>query len=48
MLKERGTPEWYASAARVDLVTGIETVAWDSFCCEMYRQPAHILQSAAS
>src|SRR5712691_53042 len=27
VLKERGTPEWYANASRLDLVTGLETRA---------------------
>jgi len=48
VLKERGTPEWYASAARLDLVTGLEWMAWDGFCCQDWRQPAHVLQSSVS
>src|SRR2546426_5393362 len=32
VLKERGTPEWYASASRIDLVTGIQTVAGGNVC----------------
>ena len=48
VLKERGTPEWYANAARIDLVTGIQTVAGGNLCCEKYDQPAHVLQSAVS
>src|SRR5262249_31442952 len=48
VLKGRGTPEWYASAARLDLVTGLEWMAWDGFCCQDWRQPAYVLQSSAS
>jgi hypothetical protein len=48
-LREHGTPEWYANAARIDLVLGTQTTAGGSgSCCIFWRQPARVLQSAVS
>ena len=44
-LRERGTPEWYANAARIDLVLGTQTTAGGSgSCCIFWPQPARVLQ----
>src|SRR3989441_7936011 len=48
VLKERGTPEWYANASRTDLVLGTTTVASGDSCCNYFGQPARVLQSAVS
>jgi hypothetical protein len=48
VLKERGTPEWYASASRTDLVLGTTTTAGGNGCCNFFRQPSHVVQSAMS
>jgi hypothetical protein len=42
------SPEWYANAARRDLITGFTTVAGGQDCCFRYIQPAHVYQAAVS
>ncbi len=46
--KPYGSPEWYANAARRDLVTGYLTVAGGNECCYRYIQPADVYQAAVS
>ena len=46
--KPHGSPEWYANAARRDLVTGYLTVAGGNECCYRYLQPADVYQAAVS
>ncbi len=46
--KTPGSPEWFATSARIDLATNIETVANDNFCCDMYKQPTRVYQGAVS
>jgi hypothetical protein len=46
--KPNGSPEWFANAARQDLVTGYLTVAGNNYCCYRYIQPADVYQAAVS
>ena len=46
--KPYGSPEWYANAARRDLVSGYLTVAGGNECCYRYIQPADVYQAAVS
>jgi hypothetical protein len=46
--KPYGSAEWYAHAARRDLVTGYLTVAHGNECCYRYIQPADVYQAAVS
>jgi hypothetical protein len=48
VLKPNGSPEWFANAARRDLVTGYLTVAGGNECCYRYIQPADVYQAAVS
>lgn len=49
-----GSPAWYATAGRYDLVTGVQTVAFSEapgnggYCCYRYIQPANVYQAAVS
>jgi len=46
--KPYGSAEWYANAARRDLVTSVLTVAGGNECCYRYIQPADVFQAAVS
>ena len=48
VLKEAGTPEWYANAARYDIVTGYRTVAGGNNCCWHSIQPSNVYVGSVS
>jgi hypothetical protein len=48
VLQERGTPEWYANASRMDVATGFVTRARQQDCCFRLIDPAYVATGSMS